>query len=386
MSTAGFLIRSALRNKRRFILSVLSVAVSLFLMTTLLVVLRELTTPPTDPDSSLRVAVRNKVSLASPLPQRQRPWIERIPGVEVCTPFVWYGGKFKDDEQLAFGTIAIEPDKLPRLLPEMKSVRAEWVEFEKDRTTCIVGRDTMNGERFKQLGLKTGDRFTLTSGLYPCSIELRIVGTYWGTLDDRNIWFHHRYLDEALGNWGQTGMWWLKLDSADSMEVVATAIEAAFANSSAEVRAESERAFQMSFVSMWGGIKFLIGGICTFVLLTLMMVTMSTMSMAIRERFRELAVLKALGFQRRELFGFILAESFGLAALGAILGAGGAWLVYRIVDMKKASGGIFVSFEVTPQMLGFAALAAVALGIISCIVPAISMCRMSVVQGLRTLD
>lgn len=386
MSIAGFLARNALRNKRRLVLSVLSVAVSLFLMTTLLVVLRELTNPPADPDSSLRVAVRNKVSLASPLPQRQRPIIEKIPGVEVCTPFVWFGGKFNDDEQLLFGTIGIEPDKLPRLMPEMKYVPAEWAEFEKDRGACIVGRDTMNGPKFKELGLKIGDRFTLASGLYPCSIELRIVGTYWGTIDDRNLWFHHRNLDEAMGNWGQTGMWWLKIDSAGSMETVATGIEAAFANSSSEVRAESERAFQMSFVSMWGGIKFLIGGICTVVLFTLMLVTMSTMSMAIRERFRELAVLKALGFQRRELFAFILAESFGLAAIGAFVGAGGAWLLYRTVDMKKASGGIFVSFEVTPEMLGLAALAAVALGVISCIVPAISMCRMSVVEGLRTLD
>lgn len=386
MTITGFLIRSALRNKRRLLLSVLSVAVSLFLMTTLLVVLRELTNPPTDPDSSLRVAVRNKVSLASPLPARQRAAIEKIPGVQAVTPFAWFGGKFKEDEQLIFGTIAIEPDKLPILMPEMKYVPEEWAEFESDRGTCIVGRDTMNSDKFKELGLKIGDRFTLTSGLYPCSVELRIIGTYWGTIDDRNIWFHHRNLDEAMGNWGQTGMWWLKIDSPDAMDTVATEIEATFANTSSEVRAESERAFQMSFVSMWGGIKFLIGGICTIVLFTLMLVTMSTMSMAIRERFRELAVLKALGFQRRELFAFILAESFGLAAIGAVLGAGGAWLLYRTADMKKASGGIFVSFEVTPQMLGLAALAAVALGIISCIVPAISMSRMSVVDGLKTLD
>lgn len=386
MSIAGFIVRSALRNKRRFLLSILSVAISLFLLTTLLVVLRELTMPPTDPDSSLRVAVRNKVALTSTLPQRQRGVIERVPGVEVCTPFAWYGGKFKDDEQLPFGTIAIEPQSLPRLLPEMKFDPAEWAEFERDRGACIVGRDTLESERFRELGLKVGDRFTLSSGFFPCAIELRIVGTYWGTLDDRNIWFHHRNLDEAMGNWGETGMWWLKLDSADSLERVVTEIEAAFANSSAEVRAESERAFQMSFVAMWGGIKLVIGGICTVVLFTLMLVTMSTMSMAIRERFRELAVLKALGFQRRELFAFILAESCGLAAFGALLGAGGAWLFYRGVDMKKASGGILVSFEVTPEMLGLAALAAVALGIISCVIPAIAACRMSVVEGLRTLD
>ena len=98
-------------------------------------------------------------------------------------------------------------------------------------------------------------------------------------------------------------------------------------NSAAEVRAETERAFQLSFVSMWGNIKVLVGSICTVVVFTLLSVTVSTMSMAIRERFRELAVLKALGYKRRELFAFILAESFGLAMLGGLAGAGGAWVL-----------------------------------------------------------
>src|SRR5204863_10166461 len=112
-------------------------------------------------------------------------------------------------------------------------------------------------------------------------------------------------------------------------------IDKAFANSANEVRAESERAFQASFVSMWGGIKFLISSISLLVLLTLLLVTASTMSMAVRERFRELAILKALGFRLRERFAFILAESFGLAALGALIGAGGAWLLYSWMDVHK---------------------------------------------------
>jgi putative ABC transport system permease protein len=386
MTTFGFLTRNALRNKRRLLLSVMSVAVSLFLLVTLMVVLREFTKPPQEGDTSLRMAVRNKISITSLLPQRQREAIERIPGVEFVTPFVWFGGKFKEEEQLIFGTIAVEPDKLPRLLNEMKVDPAEYEEWLKDRTSCIVGQDTMESQRFKDLGLKKGSRFTIMSGFYPCSLELRIVGTYHGTMDDKNVFFHHRYLDEAMNDWGQTGMWWLRLTSADALDGVSRAIEAEFANTSSEVRAESERAFQMSFISMLGGIKTVIGGVSTAVLLSILFVTASTMSMSIRERFRELAILKAVGFQRRELCAFILAESFGLAALGALIGAGGAALLYRSVDITKASGGIFVSFEVTPQMLGTAALAAAVLGIFSAIFPALAAARMSVVQGLKTLD
>jgi putative ABC transport system permease protein len=381
MSIPGFVIRNALRNKRRLLLSVLSAAVSLFLLVTLMVLLRELTQPPTDADAALRVAVRNKISLMSTLPQRQRPIIERVPGVEVLTPFVWFGGKFKENEQLLFGTIAIEPAALKRLLPEIRCNPEEYEAWLKDRTSCIVGRDTA-----QQYGYKPGDRFTLMSGLFPCSIELKVAGTYWGTVDDRNVFFHHKYLDEALHDWGQTGMWWMKVASTEVMPQVIDQINLAFANSANEVRAESERAFQASFVSMWGGIKFLIGSISVLVLLTLLLVTASTMSMAVRERFRELAILKALGFRRRELFALILAESFGLAVLGALIGAGGAWLLYTGMDVHKATRGIFVSFEVTGRMLGTAGLVASLLGIVSCLAPAIAVAKMSVAQGLKTLD
>jgi putative ABC transport system permease protein len=321
------------------------------------------------------------VSLVSTLPQRQRGIIERIPGVEVLTPFVWFGGKFKADEQLLFGTIAIDPATFERLLPEVHYKPEEYEAWLKDRVSCIVGRDTA-----EQYGYKVGDRFTLMSGLFPCSVELRVAGIYWGTVDDRNIFFHHKYLDEAMGDWGQTGMWWLKVSSVEVMPQVIEQIEKEFANSAHEVRAESERAFQAAFVSMWGGIKFLIGSISVLVLLTLLLVTASTMSMAVRERFRELAILKALGFRRQDLFALILAESFGLAGLGALLGAGGAWLLYSSMDVQKATRGVFISFEVTSQMLGTAALVAAVLGIVSCLVPAIAVARMSVVAGLKTLD
>ncbi len=386
MNTATFIFKNASRNKRRLLLSVLSAAVSLFLLVTLMVVLRELTKPPADGDSSLRICVRNKISLAATLPQRQRAEIEKVPGVVACSPFVWFGGKFNEDEQTIFGTIACDPEKLPSLLQEMKVDPGQYAEFLKDRTTCLVGNDAMQSKKFKSMGLKVGSRFTVVSGIYPTKLELKIVGTYVGTIDDRNTFFHHKYLDESLQDWGLTGMWWLRIDKAESMGPVNTAIEAAFANSANEVRAESERAFQMSFVSMLGGLKELIGGISIAVLVTLFLVTASTMSMAIRERFRELAILKAIGYQRRELFAFILAESFGLSALGAIIGVGSATLLFHFIDIKKASHNIFVSFEVTPQMLGTAALISCVLGITSSLAPAFAVSRMSVVQALKTLD
>jgi putative ABC transport system permease protein len=193
---------------------------------------------------------------------------------------------------------------------------------------------------------------------------LKIAGIYQGTADDRNVMFHQKYLDEALGNMGTVGTWWVRAASIEEAPLVTDRINKAFANTSAEVRAESERAFVLGFVSMWANIKTLIGGISIVVVFALILVTVSTMSMAIRERFRELAILKAIGFKRRELFVLILAESFGLAMLGAIIGAGGAWVLFHNLDIQKMTNGMFLMFEVTPQMMGYAFRGGAALGVL----------------------
>ncbi|MBP9900752.1 MAG: FtsX-like permease family protein, partial [Verrucomicrobia bacterium] len=323
MTIPSFILKNALRNKRRATLSVLSVAVSLFLLVTLLVALRELTLPAEDAGAELRVAVRNKISIANLLPARQRATIARIPGVAAVTPFTWFGGKYKNEESMTFAQFAMDPKELRTVFGEAKMSEESYTAFEAERTACVIGK--MSAEKFK---LQVGDKIALESTVYPVTMEFKIVGIYSGTPDDRNMLFRQDYLDEASGIPGQVGMWWLKVKSAEEMPRVLEAINQAFENTSAEVRAETERAFQLGFISMWGNIKLLVTLISSAVVFTLLLVTASTMSMAIRERFRELAILKAIGFRRRELFAFILAESFVLAATGALVGVGGAWALF----------------------------------------------------------
>jgi putative ABC transport system permease protein len=382
MNLPGFIIRNAFRNKRRLALSVSSVAASLFLLITLQVALRELTNPISDEGSSLRIIVRNKVSLAQPLPARQLQTLERIPGIVAVSPFSFYGGLYKGDEKFtSFAQLAVDPARVQLLLADAKIPKAQTEAWIADQTSCIVGQ--MTADRY---GLKIGDRMQFTGQIYPCDLELKIAGIYHGTADDRNVIFHQKYLDELLGNPGTVGTWWVRAASAAEVPLVTERINRAFANTSAEVRAESERAFVLGFVSMWANIKTLIGGISIVVIFALLLVTVSTMSMAIRERFRELAILKALGFRRRELFAFILAESFGLAMGGAIFGAGGAWVVYHLINIQKLTNGLFIRFEVTPRMMGLAFSVAALLGVLAAIAPMFTVARTSVVQGLKTLD
>ena len=381
MTLSGFVIKNAFRNKRRAALCVLSVAASLFLLVALQVVLNEFSNPPEDVGTALRIAVRNKVSIASPLPVRQRALIEKIPGVEAVTPLTFFGGNYKGEDNTFFAQFATDPDALMGVFGEALISPDRLDAWKKDRTGAIIGIDTA-----KRYNLKPGDRLPLVGQYYPVDLDLTVTGIYEGTSDDRNVWFHQKYLDELLGDPGTVGMWWVKARSADDVPRIIDQVNAAFANTSAEVVAETERAFQMGFVSMWANIKVLISSICSVVVFALLLVTASTMSMAVRERMRELAVLKALGFRRHELFAFILAESFGLSAVGLLLGAGGAWLISANIDAPTLTGGLFPMLTVTPRILGSAALVAVLLGIVSSLAPALSVARMSVVEGLKTLD
>lgn len=377
----SFVLINAVRNRRRATLTVLSVASSCALLVTLLTLQRELTVPPESEGASLRIIARNKVSLAQPLPAKQLSAVEKIPGVVAVSPFTFFGGNFRDEQMTSFAQFAVDPARFRELLVEGRVSDGSYDEFIKDRNSCFVGADTM-----KRYNLRIGDRMRFTGTFYPVDLDLKIAAVFTGTVDDRGVFFHHKLLDELNGDPGTVGTWYIRVASADVANDVIARINQAFENSSAEVRAETERAFQMGFISMLGNVKVLTLSISAVVVFTLMLVTVSTMSMAIRERFRELAILKALGFRRRELFSFILAESFGLSALGALVGIGGAWLLWTQADLQAMTGGMILYFEVTPRIIATGSVVAAVLGIVAAIGPSIAVARTSVVNGLRTLD
>lgn len=389
MTFYSFIVKNALRNRRRALLTIISVAISCALLVTLLTLQRELTTPPESEAGALRIIARNKVSLMQPLPFKQLAQIERIPGVKAVSPFTFYGGQFRDETATGWAQFAVDPARFRPLMIEGKIVAGSYGDFIKDRNSCLLGQDT-----FERYHLQLGDTLRFTGTFYPVDLELKLAAVYAGTVDDRNCFFHHQLLDQLMGNWGQAGTWYLCADSPEVVNDVIARVNATFANTSAEVRAETERAFQLSFVSMFGNVKLLIGSISTVVIFTLLLVSVSTMSMAIRERFRELAVLKAIGFRRREIATFILAESFALSALGGGLGIGGAWAFWTKMDLltggyltlQKLTHGFMPYFDVTPRIMATGAIVAATLGIVAAIMPAWTMARTSVVDGLKTLD
>src|SRR5687768_15128604 len=177
MTTLGFIAKNGLRNKRRALLSILSVAVSLFLLVILQVGLRELTLPVEDVGSASRVIARNRISLGNLLPAKQKPIIERIPGVEVVSPFTWYGGKYKGEEVM-FAQFAVDPEAFLKISTDAKISPQTAESFVSDRRACLVGKDTAT-----KYGIKPGDRMNLEGTFWPYNLELNVAGFYEGTPD-----------------------------------------------------------------------------------------------------------------------------------------------------------------------------------------------------------
>lgn len=379
MTVVGFVIRNALRNKRRMLLTVLSVSISLFLFTALMSVLYALTSPETTDDSAQRIIVRHRVSLGNVLPIKYQERIARMPGVLACSKFTWFGGIYKDEKNF-FPQFAVDADQIFNILTEAKIDPHALEAFVKERTACVVGKATM--ERF---GWRIGDKITLQGTMWGCDPELIIRGMYEGSVDESNMFFHHEYFDELMGDLGLTGTFWIKTKQGTDLPTLISRIDSAFANTDAETKTETERAFVLNFVSMQGNVKTLLGSISAVIVFTMILVTASTMSMSIRERSRELAVLKAIGFDGRRLFGLLLAESTGLAIAGGFLGIGGGlWL--STLNLAGATNGQIPRLIVPTNVLATGALITLLLGAVSCLLPSWAVLRTTIVSGLKELD
>lgn len=319
--------------------------------------------------------------MAVPLPIAYRQRIERVPGVEMVTPFQWFGGYYQDPKNF-FAQFGVDPEVATRLSTDYTFHPEEVQEFIRDRTGAMVAQKLM--DRF---GWKVGDRITIIGGIFPFNLELTIRGTYHGP-DENGLWFQYDYFNELMrkqlaGGKDRVASFWLKARTPEDVPRVAAAIDAMFRNSDAPTKTDTEKAFALSFTSMLGNIRLFLSLIAAAVLFAIFLVTANTMAMTVRERSAEVAVLKTLGFRRRQILGMLVGESVVVALAGGLLGVGGARFIFGNLNWYRATNGIIQHFHITPATMGIGLLLAIILGIISAAVPAWQASRLSIVQALR---
>jgi len=383
------IVKNALRNRRRSALTVLSVAASFCLLGVLMSMYNIFfVSTVVTPAQTLRMIVRNRISIANSLPASYEQRIRRVPGVRDVTVFQYFGGTYKDarDGKNFFARFAVEPDKFFIVSPHYLIPEEQKQAFLKERTACIIGK--VIAER---LNLHVGDRITLVGDIFPVNLEFTLRGIYDNLTDDGALLFDYEYLREALkarrgGNLDQVGMYLMIVDSADAVPRVSEAIDQMFENSPAETKTESERAFALGFLSYLGDVKLMLISVCGALTFTVLLVSANTMAMSVRERVREVGILKTLGYSPQAVLGILLSESMLIALIGGILGLGLAGVITSALRHVPVMFFSLRRLGLPLWILAGNVVLAMAVGVVSSFFPAWNASRRPIVTCLRFTD
>ena len=380
MKFLGLVLKSAKRSKRRTLLTVMSVAIAVFLFAALRAVLDGFNAGA-EAASSTRVVTIRSTSLMFQMPISHLETIKNIPGVQDVTYASWFGGIYKDPKNF-FGQFAVDPEGYLRMYPEILLTPVERKAFLDDRTGCIIGEGLA-----RTYGFKVGDKITLQVGIplygqrdYDFTVRA-IYRSGGAAVDNQSMMFHWKYADERSMLKGQIGWYVTQIANPDQAPQIMRAIDEKFANSPYETKTDTERAFQTSFVSMFGNLNLLLGSIALAVVITTLFVAANTMAMSVRERTTEIAVMRTLGFPSATIFLLVAGEGLLMATVGGILGIG---VAYTIVNPRFLNAGGFIpEIGVNNTNVLVALALSVGIGVLAGLIPATMASRLKIVDALR---
>ncbi len=380
MTLGSFVVRNTFRNKRRSLLTMISISFSLLLLTLMICIWRSFYVDQVAPEAARRVITRDRVSLAFLLPAYYRDKIRSVPGVVAVVPLTWFGGRYIDDRpEHFFSQVGTDPDEYLKVASDKIVPPDQLKAWQQDRTGALVDETLA-----KKYGWKIGDRITIQGKIFPANLDLTIRAIYHRDPPQNSLYFNAKYLEESV-SWfkGQVGWYAAQVESADDVARVSREVDAMFRNSPLQTKTESEKAFQLGFVASLGNVKAFILGICGAVVFAIMLVSANTMAMSVRSRTREVAVLKTLGFTRQRVLSIFVSESVALAVAGGVLGILTAIPVIFFLTRGFIALGVPLAMKVNVRTAGLSLLVALVLGLVSGYLPAYNASRMNIVEGLR---
>jgi putative ABC transport system permease protein len=323
MLLVKFVLKNAFRHRLRAVLTILGVAVALLAFGLLRTVL-DAWNVGVAASSANRLVTRNAISMTQPLPYAYKTRIRQVAGVSVVAAGNWFGGIYLDEKNF-FASFAVEAEDFFTLYPEVVVPPEQAKAFVMDRKGAIIGAKL--AERFHW---RLGDTITLRGTIFPGQWPLTIRAIYTAgrpEIDESTLYFHWTYLDETMKKTtprraGQVGFFMIGIKEASQAAEISKAVDERFVNSQAETLTETEKAFQLGFVSMSSAILIAIEAVSYVVICIVLAVAANTMAMAARERAGEFATLKTLGFPGSTLSLMLLGESLLLSLTGAALGMG----------------------------------------------------------------
>ena len=335
--------------------------------------------------SSTRLVTRNSISLVFPLPLSYASKIRGIEGVTGVAHANWFGGIYQEPKNF-FPQFAISGATYLDLYPEFVLDEKQRSAFIHDRKGCVVGRKLA-----QQYGFKIGDAIPLKGTIFPGQWEFVVRGIYDGkeaSTDTSQFFFHWDYLNETVKKTyprraNQVGVYIVQIGNAENAASISRALDEQFRNSLAETLTETEKAFQLGFISMSEAIVVAIRVVSFVVIIIIMAVMANTMAMNARERLSEFATMRALGFSPGFLAMLIFGESLLISLVGACLGVALLFPVSAAFSAKM--GTFFPVFEISGTTLLLQAGAAFVVGIVAAIAPSLRTARINIIDGLRSI-
>ena len=300
----------------------------------------------------------------------------------------WFGGTYKDNADFNnfFPRFAVDAETYLDLYPEFVLSEPDRKAFLSERNACIIGEKLAREQK-----LGRGDLMPLEGDIYPGRWEFVIRGIYKGkdpSVDETQMLFHWKYLDERVtamepSRAGHVGWYVFRVADPREMPRIARAIDDQFFNSRASTKTETEKEFQQSFVSMSSAILSSLEAVSVIIAGIILLVLANTIVMSARERRREYAVLKTLGFRPFHIAGLICGESLVIALLGGALGLA---LTYPLAQgFSRVFATMFPVFRVEVETVALASIVAVTAGLTAALVPTIRTLRMRIAEGLRAI-
>jgi putative ABC transport system permease protein len=382
------IFKNALRNRRRTLLTVASIAASFALLGTLAAMYRALFWSDPVPGQELRLMTRHRVSLTQSMPASYEQKIRAIPGVQAVSILNWFGGTYKDeqrDRSNMFARFSTDPANFFDVRPDVKIAEDQKQAFLRNRRGAIASRKLAEKKNWQ-----IGERIHLTGDIWPVNLELELVGTYEEPTDDESLYFNHEYIRESFPQRSSrrdlVGLFWIRADSGDSVPRVAKAVDTMFENSPAQTRTESELAFGLAFAAFLGNIKLFLAAICGAIVFTILLVTANTVAMSVRERKREVGILKTLGYTPSAVLSIILGEAAVISVLGGALGLFLAMVLAAGIRQGPAVFQQLKQVYITPTVALAGIAAALLIGVASSFTPAWNASRTPILNALRATD
>lgn len=383
MELLKLLFRNTLRHKLRSLLTIIGVGVAVMAFGLLQTVVTAWYAG-VEASAANRLITRHAVSFVFSLPLVYRDRIAQVSGVNKVTYASWFSGVYIDKNQF-FARLAVDSDTFFDVYPEFMIPRAQFEAFQRERNACIIGIDLA-----RRYNLEIGDIMPIEGDVYPGQWEFVVRGIYEPrdqTTDPATMMFHYKYLDERVRQEmperaGEIGWYVVRIADPGDSARISQEIDNMFANSRAETKTETERAFQQSFLSAASAVITAMN-IMSFVIIgIILLVVGNTMVMSARERTHEFAVLKALGFSGGQLFFLLAGESMILSIAGSALGL--------LVTIPAVDGfqtalpkGWFPVFYIKPETILMGGIAGLAVGLLASLIPLRRVLMTRIVEGLR---